>query len=216
MPLIGYRDNCLYCEMHVAGVTHKNGRRSRQTILRRIYWEDEPYDSFSAERDVGPKLTEFEGQPAVEIWVRGGEEPEMVGYVPKTELPFVLSHWDRYAGVSCFEVSGGGTDADGERINFGARLVMRFLATDEEKKEYDEKHKEDLEKAKRQEIVDREREARAARARAAIQDRAEAEKRAEAARKQAEAEEKEKQKKDKFIAAGIIVAVIVLLKLLIK
>ena len=148
MPLIGYRDNCLYCEMHVAGVTHKNGRRSRQTILRRIYWEDEPYDSFSAERDVGPKLTEFEGQPAVEIWVRGGEEPEMVGYVPKTELPFVLSHWDRYAGVSCFEVSGGGTDADGERINFGAHLVMRFLATDEEKRNTTRNTKRILKKSK--------------------------------------------------------------------
>ena len=100
----------------------------------------------------------------------------------------------------------------------GGRRVFAepLLYPAEGAKEYDEKHKEDLEKAKRQEIVDREREARAARASAAIQDRAEAEKRAEAERKQAEAEKKEKQKKDKIIAAGIIVAIMILLKLLLK
>ncbi len=209
MPVVDHNDTYQFMRFSVAGVTFKNGRRSRQTILRSIFWKDEPYKHFNAERDVGPKLTEFNGQPAVEIWVRGDEEPELIGYVPKTELPFVLSHWDRYAGVSCFEVSGGGTDADGERINFGASIGMRFAMTDEEKAEKAEEIKK--QKEENEKLFDR-----AARARAAIQDRAEAEKRAEAARKQAEAEEKEKQKKNKIIAAGIIVAVIVLLKLLIK
>lgn len=216
MPLIGYRDNYLFCEMRVAGVTHTNGHRHRQTILREIYWEDEPYDQFNAERDVGPKLTDFEGQPAVEIWVRGGEEPEMVGYVPKTQLPFVLSHWDKYAGVSCFEVSGGGKGEDGERLNFGARLVMRFLATDEEKKEYAEKHKEDLEKAKRQEIVDRQREARAARARAPIPDRAEAAKREEEEKIQRKKDEEKAWRRQKVIAIGGLIALFILIKLLVK
>nr|DAR14769.1 MAG TPA: hypothetical protein [Caudoviricetes sp.] len=209
MPVVDHNATYQFMRFSVAGVTFKNGRRSRQTILREIFWKDESYKHFDGERSVGPKLSEVDGQPAVEIWVQGDDEPEMIGYVPKEELPFVLSHWELYAGVTAFEVYGGGKSASGEKISFGASLTMRFGLTDAEKAEKAEEIKK--QKEENEKLFDR-----AARASAAIQDRAEAEKRAEAARKQAEAEEKEKQKKNKIIAAGIIVAVIVLLKLLVK
>lgn len=203
MPVVDHNATYQFMRFSVAGVTFKNGRRSRQTILREIFWKDESYKHFDSERSVGPKLSEVDGKPAVEIWVHGDNEPEMIGYVPKEELPFVLSHWELYAGVTEFEVYGGGKSANGEKISFGASLTMRFGLTDAEKAEKAEEIKK--QKEENEKLFDR-----AARARSPISDRAEED------RKQAEAEKKEKQKKDKIIAAGIIVALMILLKLLLK
>ena len=49
----------------IAGVTFKDGRKSRQTILRRLYWKDEPFDENAAE--VTLDRGEYEGKPAFAV-----------------------------------------------------------------------------------------------------------------------------------------------------
>lgn len=105
--------------IHVAGVTYKNGRRHRQTILRQIYWRDDPYN---AEVTVRLHETEYEGSPAIEVWTND----EQIGYVPKNIVPFIIERFDRAREVYDFEVSGGGKTADGSPISYGASFSIAF------------------------------------------------------------------------------------------
>ncbi len=119
----GHRQGSLYefVPVRVAGVTFKNGRRHRQTILRQIYWKDEPYDQ---EVDVTLRQGQYEGQPTVEVWA----DKEQIGFVPKEQLPFFVSNWHRYHSALDLEVSGGGKRPDGEQVPFGAEFTARFLS----------------------------------------------------------------------------------------
>ena len=103
----------------VVGVTFKNGRRHRQTILRQIRWKDEPYEN---EPDITLRLTEYEGQPAVEVWA----DEEQIGYIPKSQAQYFADNWNRYDSLFDFEVYGGGKTDDGERISYGAAFTTRF------------------------------------------------------------------------------------------
>lgn len=118
----GHRQNSTYefVPCKVAGVTFKNGRRSRQTILRQIKWRDEPYDKDYI--DITLQLSEFDGEPAVEVWAN----EEQIGYVPKNQAPFFANNWERCDSVFDFEVHGGGTLEDGEKISYGASFIARF------------------------------------------------------------------------------------------
>lgn len=107
----------------VAGVTFKNGRRSRQTILRAIFWKDDPYRSVE---NVELVPTAFNGEPAVEIWVSSKKERELIGYVPKEEASYVHSHMHLFDGYFDFEVYGGGNASDGTKLSYGASITLRF------------------------------------------------------------------------------------------
>lgn len=88
---------------HVAGVTFKNGRRSRQTILRQIRFRDPPYSKTPEFRLVRYL---FEGEDAVAVYAND----EIVGFIGKYDLPQVLEQWEDYYEVSDYEVIGGGQD----------------------------------------------------------------------------------------------------------
>lgn len=99
----------------VAGVTFKNGRRSRQTILRRIYWKEEPYDKGDMELTV--ERGEWEGKPAFGVFVNG----EQIGSIPAEHSQFVADNFSRLDGITNIDVYGGG-----EGRNYGAEIILRF------------------------------------------------------------------------------------------
>lgn len=103
----------------VAGVTFKNGRRYRQTILRQIRWKDAPYED---DPDITLRLTDYQGQPAVEVWA----DEEQIGFIPKEQANFFADNWNRFDKVFNFEVHGGGKNDDDEKMNYGATLTARF------------------------------------------------------------------------------------------
>ena len=104
-----------YLSFKIAGVTFKNGRRSRQTILRQINFRDPPYDR---DPEIRLEKCDFEGEPAFAVYT--GEE--QVGYIGKQDIPEVLKRWDKYVGVAEFSVYGGGPGR-----NYGATVKLKFL-----------------------------------------------------------------------------------------
>ena len=100
----------------VAGVTFNNGRKTRQAILRKIKWGDEP---FNGKVQYTLKEYDFEGSPAVGVYANG----EQIGNVPKDGLTFVLSCIDSISNVSA-KIYGGGQSESGENINFGAEITI--------------------------------------------------------------------------------------------
>lgn len=115
------------CETSVAGVTYKNGRRSRQTILRQIFWKDEPYQRVNKSKCIDLVATTFEGEPAVEVWVHHKQSREQIGYIPKELSAFFHENLYRLDMCEDFEVYGGGVGSDGERHNFGCKFVAKFV-----------------------------------------------------------------------------------------
>lgn len=111
------RKNNEYFSFRVAGVTYNNGRKSRQAILRKIKWGDEPFGEFV---QWTVEKYDFEGSPAVGVYANG----EQVGNVPKDKLPHVLDCWDRIKSVYHAEVYGGGTDDSGSPMNFGCEITL--------------------------------------------------------------------------------------------
>lgn len=116
----------------VAGVTFKNGRRSRQTILRQIFWKDEPYQRYDPDDCIDLVTTVFDNEPAVEIWFRNKKSREMIGYIPKEEAPFFCDNMNRYDGHFDFSVYGGGKNDDGSPRSFGASFTVRFRNREED------------------------------------------------------------------------------------
>ena len=100
-----------------AGVTFSNNGKTRQAILRKIYWHDEPFVFVS----YALRKYDFEGSPAIGIYANG----EQIGNVPKADVSFVLPLLDKITKISV-NVSGGGQTASGERINFGAKVTIAY------------------------------------------------------------------------------------------
>lgn len=84
----------------VVGVTFRNGRRQRQTILRQIRFHDPPYKS---EPEIRLERYLCEGEDAIAVYA----DTEQVGNISRADLPFFLEHWDEYSGVDEFDVKGG-------------------------------------------------------------------------------------------------------------
>ncbi len=105
-----------YFSFRVAGVTFSNGRKTRQAMLRKIKWGDEPFEIV----DWTIEKYDFEGSPAVGVYANG----EQIGNVPKEHLSFVLDNWDRIRSVYHAEVYGGGQDEEGSAINFGCEITL--------------------------------------------------------------------------------------------
>lgn len=110
------RQNNEYFSFRVAGVTYKNGNKSRQAILRKIKHGDDPFNYV----DWTLEKYDFEGSPAVGVYANG----EQVGNVPKDELPRILDCWDRIKSVYRAEIHGGGTNDSGNPLNFGCEITL--------------------------------------------------------------------------------------------
>lgn len=110
----------------IAGVTFKNkDRHSRQTILRKLKFGDYPFNGGIV--DLEFKEYEFDGEPAVGVFLAG----EQVGNIAKDDLSFFLSRKDRFVDCTMYDVTGGGT-RNGEKLNYGLRLTLRFRRADTE------------------------------------------------------------------------------------
>lgn len=110
------KQNNDYFKFRVAGVTFSNGHKTRQTILRKIKWGDEPFDfvEWTIEK------YDYNGEPAIGVYANG----EQVGNVPKEQLAFVLDNWDRIRSVYHTDIYGGGTDDNGQPLNFGCEVTL--------------------------------------------------------------------------------------------
>ena len=98
----------------IAGVTFKDGRKNRQTILRRLYWKDEPFDKNAAE--VTLDRGEYEGKPAFAVLLND----EKAGYVPAEYSQFLEDNFDRCDGVTHISAYHGASDI------YGAEITIRF------------------------------------------------------------------------------------------
>lgn len=98
----------------IAGVTFKDGRKSRQTIIRRLYWKDEPFDKNEAE--VVLERGEYEGKTAFAVILNG----QKAGYVPAEHVQFIEENFARCDGVTHIEAYCGANDI------YGAEIIIRF------------------------------------------------------------------------------------------
>ena len=104
----------------VVGVTFKNeDGKSRQTLLRRIRFNDEPFENCV---DVTIERGEYEGTPAFFVFANGLR----VGSIGRDDIPYFVNRWGDFDGVYNATVTGGGTDADGKTINYGMMITCRF------------------------------------------------------------------------------------------
>ena len=104
-----------FLSVKVAGVTFKNGRKSRQTILRKIHFKDEPFDKGTMELTL--QREEWEGKPAFGVYVNG----DQIGNIPAEYVSYVNDNFSRLDGIVNMEVYGGG-----EGRNYGAEITLRF------------------------------------------------------------------------------------------
>jgi len=104
-----------FLSVKVAGVTFKNGRKSRQTILRKIHFKDEPFDKGTMELTL--QREEWEGKPAFGVYVNG----DQIGNIPAEYTDYVNDNFSRLDGIVNMEVYGGG-----EGRNYGAEITLRF------------------------------------------------------------------------------------------
>lgn len=105
-------DSSLYDirKYRVAGVTFqtgKTGHKSRQGILRHMYFKDPPYDNCT----IVPKVYDFEGNPAIGLYVNG-DENEQIGNIPAESVQEVLPLMDRFERAD-YDVYGGGDKSYG-------------------------------------------------------------------------------------------------------
>lgn len=101
-------------EIKVAGVTFKNGRKSRQAILRKIKFKDSPFDKVL---NVSFQGYDFEGEQAIGVYVND----EQIGNVPKTLLDEFIKYKDNPYVIQKLDVYGGN---DGK--NFGCSITITF------------------------------------------------------------------------------------------
>ena len=108
-----------YLHIKVAGVTFKNGRKSRQSILRSIKFRD---GDFSEGIDLELQPYEWEGQPAYGIYANG----QQIGNVPADMVGYISENYDRIVAFSAIEVYGGGRDKEGYAKSYGCEVVLKL------------------------------------------------------------------------------------------
>jgi hypothetical protein len=98
---------------NVAGVTFKNGRKTRQAILRKIKFEDEPFCKIES---VEFEPYEFDGEQAYYIKVNG----ETIGNVPRKNIEEFEKYQCRNMTITLLEVSGG------QDFPYGCTITLKF------------------------------------------------------------------------------------------
>lgn len=106
----GYKE----IEFKVAGVTFKNGRKTRQALLRAMKWKDEPFDK---KVDITFERYDYEGELAISVLANG----EQIGNVPKEMVAEFDEKWTGQYLIESWEVLGSGKDAP-----FGCRIKVLF------------------------------------------------------------------------------------------
>ena len=111
----------IFEQIKVAGVTFKSGRKSRQTILRKIKFRDDPY---SDGLDLGLSYYEYEGNPAYNITVND----DVIGNVPADKVEYIDGLMDagRIVGLTHIDVYGGGRNHDGTPMSYGAKITIKI------------------------------------------------------------------------------------------
>lgn len=101
----------------VAGVTFKNGRKTRQAILRAYKWGDEDIEKVDFEQ------YEYEGEPAVYVKINDN----VVGNVPSKLVDKFLMYENKYTRgkVSC-DIYGGSKLDDGTRTSYGCEVTIKY------------------------------------------------------------------------------------------
>lgn len=89
-------------EFKVAGVTFKNGRRNRQTILRDMKFGNPGFETVTITLE---KQT-YEGRPAIAVFANG----EQIGYVPKELSQEITNVWKNEYMIQHWEVKGSGEE----------------------------------------------------------------------------------------------------------
>ena len=109
-----------HIKIRLVGVTFRNeDGKSRQSILRHIRFRDPPFDK---EVEMGMYQYEYESEPAVSVSIND----MCIGNIPKEKAPFFVENWDRLCGITHIEVIGGGASSDGERLNYGAEIIIKL------------------------------------------------------------------------------------------
>lgn len=98
---------------NVAGVTFKNGRKTRQAILRKIRFKDEPFNKIET---IEFEPYEFEGEQAYYIQVNG----ETIGNIPRTSIAEFEKYKDQNMTVTELDVAGG------REYPFGCTITLKF------------------------------------------------------------------------------------------
>lgn len=108
----------IFLRFKVAGVTFKNGRKTRQAILRAFKWGDEIPETIDFE------VYEYEGRPAVYVKIND----QVVGNIPADTTEKFLEHEKLYKrdNVHC-DIYGGSKLDDGNRTNYGCEIIIRYL-----------------------------------------------------------------------------------------
>lgn len=105
----GYKE----LEFKVAGVTFKNGRKTRQAILRAIKWSEPPYDTVEITFD----RYDFEGKLAIGVYANGNQ----IGNIPAELVDEFNQKWTGRYVIESYEVLGSGKE-----IPFGFRIKVLF------------------------------------------------------------------------------------------
>ena len=108
-----------FLRIKLAGVTFKNGRKSRQSILRAIKFRD---GDFSGGVELELKPYQWEGQDAYGVYANG----QQIGSVPSDKVAYITENKGRIIGFSGINVYGGGRDEEGHAKNFGCEVILKL------------------------------------------------------------------------------------------
>ncbi len=108
--VMGYKE----IEFNVAGVTFKNGRKTRQAILRAIKYKDAPFDS---EVKITFAKYEYENGPAIGVYANG----QQIGNVPQKQLDEFFTKWTSDYLIESYKIVGGYNDT-----NYGCIIKVLF------------------------------------------------------------------------------------------
>lgn len=111
-------DNHIHLSFKVAGVTFKNGRKTRQAILRDFKWGNEPILTIDFEE------YEYEGKAAVYVKIND----QVVGSIPADTTQTFLEYEQKYKRQDVdASVYGGNKKDDGTRTNYGCEIYIKYL-----------------------------------------------------------------------------------------
>lgn len=105
----------------MVGVTFDNEDGiNRQQILRHIRFRDPPFDNNEISVEIRPY--DYHGEDAIEVLV----EDQVIGNIPRGKVQEIMKDLDKYDGITAIDIIGGGEDENGDRLNYGAEITIRF------------------------------------------------------------------------------------------
>ena len=107
-------DDYDYWKVKVAGVTFRNGRKSRQTILKKIFFRDEPFNKDEC-HSCTLRRGEYEGEPSFAVCVHD----DIIGFIPKENVQYFYDNFYRCDGITAIRVFSG-------HDIIGAGAIVRF------------------------------------------------------------------------------------------